>query len=73
MFGKTTFYVAATGSVTSAADHKRSATVAARGHVVEMTLVPSINSTSKTIRLVDGVSFTRSLLTTPHASFTADH
>jgi len=36
--------VAAFGSVTSAADHNRSATLAALGHVVEITFVASINS-----------------------------
>ncbi|CAF5154365.1 unnamed protein product, partial [Rotaria magnacalcarata] len=36
--------VAALGSVTLAADHKRSATVAALGHVVVITFVASIYS-----------------------------
>ncbi len=35
---------AAVGSVTSAADHNRSATVAALGHNVVITFVASINS-----------------------------
>ena len=36
--------VAALGSVTSVADHNRSATAAALGHVLEITFVASTNS-----------------------------